>query len=197
MAGHVCNPSYRASSRRIESSRPRKVLSENKNVSSSGCSSIAKRLPGIHKAPGSIYGSDGRGGEEGGGGVICLHCCLLKVVAGANTSGSSEVSPQAPALLQNVISPVGSEDKAGEVCVACWELLHSKELAASSLLQVSLEHCSERLRWGSTESRSHQVALILEPQLLDAAADNIGKVAQGTVMAEKTVFSLPLSVYPA
>lgn len=173
------------------------MLSENKNVNSLGCSSIAKCLPDIHKTLGSIYGSEGRGGEEGGGGVICLHCCFLKVEADANTSGSSKVSSQAPVLLQNVISPMGSEDKDGEVRVACWELLHSKELAASSFLQSSLEHCSERLRWGSTESQSHQVALILEPQLLAAAAANIGNVAQGTIMAEKTVSSVPMSIYPA
>lgn len=199
MAGHVCNPSHQGSSGRIQSSRLRKVRSENKNVNSSGCSSIVKCLPGIHKAPGSIYGSEGRGGEGGGGGVIGLHCCLLKVVFDANSSGSSKVSSQAPVLLQNVISPMGSEDKDGEVCVACWELLHSKKLAASSLLQASLEHCSEKLRWGSTESQSHQVALILEPRLLAAAAAAaaIGKVAQGTVMVEKTVSSVLLSIYPA
>lgn len=119
MVGQACNPSCQGGSRRIESSRPRKMLSENKNISGLGCSSIAECLPGVQEALGSIYGSEVRGGEEGEGGAICLHCCLLKVVAGANTSGSNKVSSQVPALLQNVISPMGSEDKDGEVCVAC------------------------------------------------------------------------------
>lgn len=111
-AGHAYNPSYGGDSRRIESSRPRK---ENKNLNGLGCRSIAECLPGIHEAPGLIYGSEGRGGEEGGGGAVHLHHCLLKAVADANdTSGSSKVSPQVPALLQNVISPpLGSEDRMG------------------------------------------------------------------------------------
>lgn len=108
------------------------MLSENKNVNGLGCSSIAECLSGIHEIRGSIYGSEGRGGEEGGGMGIRLHCCLLKVVADANTSGSSKVSPQVPALLQNVISPCTLRTKMGR-CIACGELLHSTELAASSL----------------------------------------------------------------
>lgn len=120
MAGHACNPSCRGDSRRIESSRPRNALSENKTLNGSGCRSIAECLPGTHEALDSIYRSEGRGGE-GGGGAIRLHRRLLKAVADAyDTWGSSKVSPQVPALLQNVISPpLGSEDKDGEVCVAC------------------------------------------------------------------------------
>lgn len=82
----------------------------------------------------------------------------------AKPAGSSKVSPQDPALPRNVISPMNSKDKNGEMCVACWELMIPlfQRAGFSSLLQASFGHCSGRPTWDSTEPQSHQVALILD-----------------------------------
>lgn len=72
-----------------------------------------------------------------------------------------------------------SKDKNGEMCVACWELMTPlfQRAGFSSLLQASLGHCSGRPARDSIESQSHQVALILAPHVLGAAAANVCKVA--------------------